>query len=52
MVRYLVGMMMKISHKHRIISVNDFKNILNGEKATNLYKAPAKGLYLKNVYYD
>ena len=52
MVRYLVGMMIEVSCEHKIISINDFKNILDGEKTTNLYKAPAKGLYLKNVYYD
>ena len=52
MVRYLVGIMMEISCEHKTISINNFKDALNGEKATNLYKAPAKGLYLKNVYYD
>ena len=52
MVRYLVGMMIEVAYKHRSISIDDFKNILNGKKRINLYKAPAKGLYLKSVYYD
>ena len=50
MVRYLVGMMIEIVVGNKI-SIKDFRNTLDCIDRKLLYKAPAKGLYLKNVYY-
>ena len=51
MVRYLVGTMFEVGKKNILIC--DFEKILNNESKTpNIFKAPAHGLYLKEVCYD
>ena len=51
MVRYLVGTMIAVSQKK--ISINDFKNLLNNpKKDAKIFKAPSKGLVLKEVFYE
>ena len=51
MVRYLVGTMIAVSQKK--ISIDDFKNLLsNPKKDAKIFKAPSKGLVLKEVFYE
>ena len=51
MVRYLVGTMIAVSQKK--ISIDDFKNLLsNPKKDAKIFKAPGKGLVLKEVFYE
>ena len=50
-VDYLVGTMIAVSQKK--ISINDFKNLLNNpKKDAKIFKAPSKGLVLKEVFYE
>ena len=50
MVRFLVGTMLEVS-KNRIL-FRDFENLFKNQKYDNMIvKAPAKGLFLNNVYY-
>ena len=51
MVRYLVGVMVEVSKKGSL-TVDDFKSMLNGDDRKIIFKAPAKGLYLKKIYYE
>ena len=51
MVRYLVGVMVEVSKKH-LLSVSDFKSMINAEERKMIFKAPSKGLYLENIYYE
>jgi tRNA pseudouridine38-40 synthase len=51
MVRYLVGTMISVMNNK--ITINDFTNlILEPSKNTNLFKAPAHGLNLEEIYYE
>ena len=51
MVRYLVGTMIEVAKKN--ISLDDFGKLLdNNCKLHKIFKAPAHGLYLKQVYYE
>ena len=51
MVRYLVGTMIAVSQKK--ISIDDFKNLLSTpKKDAKIFKAPGKGLVLKEVFYE
>ena len=50
MVRLLVGTMLEVA-KGRI-TINDFKKMIKNEEVKHSpVKAPAKGLYLVNVFY-
>ena len=51
MVRYLVGVMIEIS-KNNILSIKDFKSMIDGSDRKMIFKAPSKGLYLKRIYYE
>ena len=51
MVRYLVGVMIEVSKKH-ILSIKDFKSMINGVNRKTIFRAPAQGLYLKKIYYE
>jgi len=51
MVRYLVGVMIEIS-KNNILSIKDFKSMIDGLDRKMIFKAPSKGLYLEKIYYD
>ena len=51
MVRYLVGVMIEIS-KNNILSIEDFKSMIDGSDRKMIFKAPSKGLYLKRIYYE
>ena len=51
MVRYLVGVMVEVSKKH-LLSISDFKSMINAEERKMIFKAPSKGLYLENIYYE
>jgi len=51
MVRYIVGTTLEVARGR--YEVMDFKNILNGNQTkAKVVRAPAKGLFLKKVYYD
>ena len=51
MVRYLVGTMLEVARGR--YNLTDFKNLLDNEKTEAVVlRAPAQGLYLKQVYYD
>ena len=51
MVRYLVGTMLEVARGR--YSLTDFKNLLGNEKTdVVVLRAPAQGLFLKQVYYD
>ena len=51
MVRYLVGTMIAVSQNK--ISIDDFRNLLNHpRKDAKIFKAPSKGLLLKEVFYE
>jgi len=50
MVRYLVGIMLEISKGHSI-TIDDFKLMINGDDRKQIFRAPSKGLYLKEIYY-
>ena len=51
MVRYLVGTMLEVARGR--YSLTDFKNMLDNEKTEAVnFRAPAQGLFLKQVYYD
>ncbi len=51
MVRYLIGTMLEVARGR--YTIQDFIDILNREKAEiAVSRAPAKGLFLKKVYYD
>ena len=51
MVRYLVGTMIAVSQNK--ISIEDFKNLLNlPRKDAKIFKAPSKGLVLKEIFYE
>ena len=51
MVRYLVGTMLEVGKKN--ISLNNFKKLLkNNSNSCKIFKAPAHGLYLKEIYYE
>ena len=51
MVRYLVGTMLEVARGR--YSLTDFKNLLDNEKTEAVVlRAPAKGLFLKKVYYN
>ena len=51
MVRYLVGTMLEVARGR--YSLTDFNNLLNNEKTQAIVlRAPAQGLYLKQVYYE
>ena len=51
MVRYIVGTTLEVARGR--YEVMDFKDILNGKKTkAKIVRAPAKGLFLKKVYYD
>ena len=51
MVRYLVGTMLEVARGR--YSLTDFKNLLDNEKTEAVVlRAPAKGLFLKQVYYN
>tara|TARA_B100000945_G_C20425794_1_gene620433 strand:+ start:2168 stop:2908 length:741 start_codon:yes stop_codon:yes gene_type:complete len=50
MVRYIVGTMIEVGRDR--YTLQDFINILNNEKIDKaVVKAPAKGLFLKKIYY-
>jgi len=51
MVRYLVGVMIEISRGNNL-TIDDFKLMLNGVERKIIFRAPAKGLYLKKIYYE
>ena len=51
MVRYLVCVMIEISKNH-ILSIKDFKSMINGVNRKTIFRAPAQGLYLKRIYYE
>jgi tRNA pseudouridine38-40 synthase len=51
MVRYLVGVMIEVSRNH-ILSIKDFKSMINGVKRKTIFRAPAQGLYLKEIFYE
>ena len=51
MVRYLVGMMIEISRESHIV-IDDLKSMLDGVERKIIFRAPAKGLYLKKIYYE
>ena len=51
MVRYIVGVMIEVSKNH-ILSIKDFKSMINGENRKTIFRAPAQGLYLKKIYYE
>ena len=47
----LVGTMLAVSQKK--ISIDDFNNLLsNPKKDAKIFKAPGKGLVLKEVFYE
>ena len=51
MVRYLVGTMLEVARGR--FSVKDLKDLLNGKQSEAMVvRAPAAGLFLKNVFYD
>ena len=51
MVRYLVGTMLEVARGR--YSITDFKNLIDNNKTDAVVlKAPAKGLFLKQVYYN
>ena len=51
MVRYLIGTMLEVARGR--YTIQDFVDILNREKTEIVVsRAPAKGLFLKKVYYD
>jgi len=51
MVRYIVGLMIEIS-RQRSLTVDHLIYKLNGNNEGAIFKAPSKGLYLKNVFYE
>ena len=51
MVRYLVGVMVEVSKNH-LLSISDFKSMINAEERKMIFKAPSKGLYLESIYYE
>ena len=51
MVRYLVGTIIEVGRGR--YSISDFENLLNNkETSAMVVRAPAQGLFLKQVYYD
>ena len=51
MVRYLVGTMIAVGQNK--ISIEDFLNLLNNpKKDARIFKAPSKGLILKEIFYE
>ena len=51
MVRYLVGTMIAVGQNK--ISIEDFLNLLNNpKKDAKIFKAPSKGLILKEIFYE
>ena len=51
MVRYLVGTMIAVGQNK--ISIDDFLNLLNNpKKDARIFKAPSKGLILKEIFYE
>ena len=51
MVRYLVGTMLEVARGR--YSTTDFKNLLDNKKTEAVVlRAPAKGLFLKQIYYN
>ena len=51
MVRYLVGTMLEVARGR--YTLRDFENLLNNEETeVVVLRAPAQGLFLKQVYYD
>tara|TARA_Y100001970_G_scaffold293631_1_gene441817 strand:- start:4558 stop:5280 length:723 start_codon:yes stop_codon:yes gene_type:complete len=50
MVRYLVGTMIEIS-KNRSFTIDHFNKMINANDREQIFRAPSKGLFLKEVYY-
>ena len=51
MVRYLVGTMIAVGQNK--ILIEDFLNLLNNpKKDARIFKAPSKGLILKEIFYE
>ena len=51
MVRYLVGVMIEVSKNH-LMTLSDFKSMIDAEERKMIFKAPSKGLYLDTIYYE
>ena len=51
MVRYLVGVMVEVSKNH-LLTLSDFKSMINAEERKMIFKAPSKCLYFDTIYYE